>query len=156
MTHGRDQRKTNAAYYARNRDREIERVRRRQGARLDLLRELRRRPCADCDRRYEPHQMDFDHRNPPTKSFRLSSSRGMLAGEADLRREIAKCDVVCANCHRVRTIRAERARHKCEGVERTKETERWRAQAWVLAQLRDRPCADCGQEFLPFVMEFDH
>jgi hypothetical protein len=41
--------------------------------------------------------MDFDHRDPSIKSFRLSSSRAMLAGEADLRREIAKCDVVCAS-----------------------------------------------------------
>ena len=32
----------------------------------------------------------------------------------------------------------------------------WRAQARLLDQLRDRPCADCGGRFPPCAMDFDH
>jgi len=48
--------------------------------------------------------MDFDHRFPDEKSFNIG--RDALAGRCSLEqleREIAKCDVVCANCHRIRT-----------------------------------------------------
>jgi len=48
--------------------------------------------------------MDFDHREEEVKLFNianLTSQRWMSV--ADLQAEIAKCDVVCANCHRERT-----------------------------------------------------
>ncbi len=47
--------------------------------------------------------MDFDHRDSSTKSFMLSDvSRATVKS---LLKEIEKCDVVCANCHRERTQR---------------------------------------------------
>jgi hypothetical protein len=99
----RDQRAANADYYRRNRTFETRRVRIRQAATRDYLRELRSVPCQDCGGVFEPHQLDFDHRDPSAKSFRLTSGSAMLASPARLRAEVAKCDVVCANCHRVRT-----------------------------------------------------
>jgi len=72
---GRDQPAYNAAYYARNRDREIERVTRRQRAARDWLRELRRVPCMDCEKWFEPHVMDFDHRDRSTKRFNVAGRR---------------------------------------------------------------------------------
>ena len=147
-------------YYKRNRDREMDRVRTRQAATLAFLRQTRDQPCADCGRAFAPHQMDFDHRNRSEKSFRLSAGRAMLMSRDRLMTEIAKCDIVCANCHRLRTVRAERERTNVHSLPRHPETERWRAQrraqAWKLAELRDRPCIDCSGRFLPFVMEFDH
>lgn len=64
------------------------------------LAELKSGPCADCGNRFHPVAMDFDHRDPAEKSFQISK------GPKNLQRvlaEIAKCDLVCANCHRVRT-----------------------------------------------------
>ncbi len=58
-------------------------------------------PCADCGVRYPPYVMDFDHRNPAEKLGNIGCGRKW--GEPRLRAEIAKCDVVCANCHRERT-----------------------------------------------------
>ena len=59
-------------------------------------------PCADCKKRYPPYVMDFDHRDPAQKSFPVS--HGMRGKPLDqILAEIAKCDVVCANCHRERT-----------------------------------------------------
>lgn len=67
------------------------------------LNEIKSQPCTDCGGTFPAICMDFDHRDPATKSFVISHSgtrrrRAMLA-------EIAKCDVVCANCHRIRTAR---------------------------------------------------
>lgn len=57
------------------------------------------RPCKDCGLRFHPDAMEFDHCRG-RKSFSLSNP------PANLRRvaaEIVKCDLVCSNCHRVRT-----------------------------------------------------
>ncbi len=100
-----DQRLYNIAYYAEHRDEEIERVRVRQAATLEFLRDLRRRPCADCGQNFPPWVMDFDHRDPTTKSFALAAGKALLKSREVLIAEIAKCDVVCANCHAIRTYK---------------------------------------------------
>jgi hypothetical protein len=63
------------------------------------------RGCADCGFNAHPHALEFDHL-PGTRKIdtvaRLATTRprspidGLLA-------EIAKCEVVCANCHAIRT-----------------------------------------------------
>src|SRR5438270_9717957 len=98
-----DQREYNVAYYAEHREEEIERVRVRQAATLEFLRDLRRRPCQDCGGTFPPWVMDFDHREPSEKSFNVTSARAMLMSRPRLIAEIQKCDIVCANCHAVRT-----------------------------------------------------
>lgn len=67
----------------------------------EIMREAKAVPCADCDERYPHYVMDFDHRDPSTKSFAIGGSQ--TRAETVLRAEIEKCDVVCANCHRERT-----------------------------------------------------
>lgn len=58
-------------------------------------------PCADCGNRFSPEAMDFDHVRGP-KLFGIAT--GLLSKSVlQLEAEIAKCDIVCANCHRVRT-----------------------------------------------------
>lgn len=58
--------------------------------------------CADCGYAEHPAALDFDHRDPATKEFSVGA-RTRAASPKKLWAEIAKCDVVCANCHRVRT-----------------------------------------------------
>lgn len=50
--------------------------------------------------------MDFDH----VRGSKVGNVSEMLGSTslADLLMEIAKCDVVCANCHRLRTYRPAR------------------------------------------------
>jgi len=64
----------------------------------------KRKPCADCGGIFHPHSMDFDHRDPSTKAANVSNLLKLTRRE-DLLREISKCDLVCSNCHRVRTTR---------------------------------------------------
>lgn len=59
------------------------------------------RGCADCGYREHAEALDFDHRPGTTKLFSLSKMHGHSL-EAVLA-EVEKCDIVCANCHRVRT-----------------------------------------------------
>lgn len=65
-----------------------------------IIRAAKNVPCADCGQRYPYYVMDFDHREE--KSTNVGWMRG--CGRARLEAEIAKCDVVCANCHRERSF----------------------------------------------------
>ena len=66
---------------------------------------LRRGSCMDCGLEVTRDNyicFDFDHRDPTEKSFAVSQ-KSRDVSEAVLNAEFAKCDLVCANCHRLRT-----------------------------------------------------
>jgi hypothetical protein len=153
------QRPYNVEYYRRNRDLEIQRVRVRQAGMVDLLRDLRRVPCTDCGGIFKPFQMDFDHRDPSTKSFNVMTGRAMLMSTQKVLAEVAKCDIVCVNCHRIRTRDAERRRSRrplSAAPSQVIKIRRWQEQAALLERLRAVPCADCGGRFETCQMDFDH
>lgn len=59
-------------------------------------------PCIDCSRTYPPVAMDLDH----VRGAKVSTIARMVSAgyKLDLiKEELAKCEVVCSNCHRVRT-----------------------------------------------------
>lgn len=59
-------------------------------------------PCLDCGAK-DLRVLDFDHRDPSHKHAGIGL---MLSGGwtwASMLAEIEKCDVRCANCHRIRT-----------------------------------------------------
>lgn len=60
------------------------------------------RGCTDCGYNAHPAALDFDHLPGQLKLGRLAA---MACGSAlkTIHAEIDKCEVVCANCHRVRT-----------------------------------------------------
>jgi uncharacterized protein YcfJ len=62
----------------------------------------------DCQKKYPHYIMDFDHARG-----RKLATVGAMVGQGysmeALRREIAKCDVVCANCHKARTYARQKA-----------------------------------------------
>lgn len=67
-----------------------------------LTRQHRDRPCMDCGVSYPSFVMDFDHRDPDKKEFTIALM--VNCGNIEkVKKEIAKCDVVCSNCHRIRT-----------------------------------------------------
>ena len=57
-------------------------------------------PCAECGVFYPHYMMEFDHVRGG-KKFNIGNSHGHSLEE--LLDEIDKCEVVCANCHRMRT-----------------------------------------------------
>lgn len=66
------------------------------------IREAKSAPCADCGVTYPYYVMDLDHRAGETKSHVVNKMPGRFSTTTILA-EIAKCDAVCANCHRIRT-----------------------------------------------------
>ena len=67
-----------------------------------LLADLRTVPCLDCGGTFPFFVMQFDHRDPLAKRYLVSQMVGRAGAETILA-EVAKCDIVCANCHRERT-----------------------------------------------------
>ena len=113
----------------------------------------------DCGGRFEPHQMDFDHRGPGTKLFNLTKGRVLLMATAKVLAEVAKCDIVCANCHRVRTRALWKNRPRKGAYTAPSQMRKmalWREQSALLTSLREVPCSDCGQSFSKEAMDFDH
>ncbi len=63
-------------------------------------------PCMDCSGVFAWCAMDFDHRPDEVKEFGVGSKGRLKATPerlAEVEKEIAKCNLVCSNCHRVRT-----------------------------------------------------
>lgn len=63
-------------------------------------------PCLDCGNIFPFVAMDFDHRPDEVKLFKVCSLSKLKATAENIsliEKEIAKCDLICANCHRVRT-----------------------------------------------------
>ncbi len=63
-------------------------------------------PCMDCGVAFEWCAMDFDHRPGEKKEFKIGANGCRKATpkvKAIVEKEISKCDLVCACCHRVRT-----------------------------------------------------
>ncbi len=71
-------------------------------------------PCIDCKTIYHYCQMDYDHVRG-VKLFSLSRYHIYTQSLDVVKREIEKCDLVCSNCHRLRTwTRAEEASEERE------------------------------------------
>lgn len=77
-----------------------------RNARLDHIKStidaLKAVPCADCATEYPAVCMDFDHISD-YKHFDIGNARAQGYALDRVLNEIAKCEVVCSNCHRLRT-----------------------------------------------------
>jgi hypothetical protein len=91
-------------HYTANRERYIELEAQRKRARnqkrmRQLIDFLRANPCVDCGES-DPLVLEFDHLG--NKRFNISQGFSGRNWQSVLE-EMAKCEVVCANCHRRRT-----------------------------------------------------
>ena len=68
--------------------------------------------CVDCGYNKASEALDFDHLDGTTKHRAGVGQMSSTASWGRILEEISKCELVCANCHRIRTQR--RKRH--EGV----------------------------------------
>lgn len=84
----------NRAKVAAKKDRKRQRLR-------EIVRSAKAVPCADCGVAYPYYVMDLDHLGED-KTMIVSKLVNFGATQR-LLEEIAKCEAVCANCHRVRT-----------------------------------------------------
>jgi hypothetical protein len=141
----------------------------------ETIRELlRNAECLDCGLR-EFAVLEFDHREPRDKRDDVSTLVGQYLCWSTIAKEIAKCDVVCANCHRRRTARyfgwrkllgmeelllptlPKRGTPEYERIKwtRSRLARRHRNRSHIHEYLRQHPCAICGEDD-PVVLDFDH
>lgn len=120
-------------------ERDLERMRIKQ----QWLNSLKQGPCVDCGKSFPPCCMDFDH----TQGSKFKGIGKLLSYSKErILTELEKCELVCAVCHRVRT-------EKQRGTTRNPRRVEYHRK---VALLKDTPCVDCGKNFPPVAMDFDH
>lgn len=77
-------------------------MRRLQRENAAWIAEVKSVPCMDCGDVFPFYCMDFDHRPDEVKEFAIGASYAL--SRVRLEAEIAKCDIICSNCHRIRTF----------------------------------------------------
>jgi hypothetical protein len=121
--------------------------RRRSTAKAHVLAYLQANACVDCGEA-DPVVLEFDHLGDKTASISELAHAGVRPCRLD--EEIARCDVVCACCHRRRT-----QNRRPESVGEWMTPRRRRNIAFVRSILERTPCIECGMND-PQVLEFDH
>jgi len=100
------QREYSCNYYKQNKEKHIKAVakvnKKKDKALKAWVNKFKEVPCADCNRRFPSCAMDFDHVKGE-KEFTISAAVRRKFNRKRILKEIQKCEVVCANCHRVRT-----------------------------------------------------
>jgi len=94
-------------YYHKNRKRQLElAIKRRHNyykTKRDFIDSLKNISCKDCGKVYPAYVMDFDHKDGKIKVGNIASMITRNLSLKRIQKEIEKCDIVCANCHRIRT-----------------------------------------------------
>lgn len=68
----------------------------------DLMHDLKdNKPCVDCNRLFPFYVLDYHHKDSSKKTTEVGNLT--CYGKARVLEEIQKCDLLCANCHRLRT-----------------------------------------------------
>ena len=82
--------------------RTYQRKRAREGR--QKVNDLKKVPCVDCGGTFPHYVMEFDHvPERGIKKMDLPRFGGVGFGSPLFLEELKKCDVVCANCHKIRT-----------------------------------------------------
>lgn len=73
-----------------------------RATRAEEIDRLKSVPCTDCGNRFPSVCMDFDHVRDD-KQFSIGTAVMSERKWETVLAEIDKCEVVCSNCHRIRT-----------------------------------------------------
>lgn len=98
-----DRKAASKRHYESNRQLYLERNKKyRQTIKAYIKKIKEEKPCQDCGVLYPYYVMDFDHIDSKNKENDINflSNTGRIGA---VKREIQKCELVCANCHRIRT-----------------------------------------------------
>lgn len=88
-------------HYYKFRDKLLAQAKTRRADHQWMIDRYKEQPCMDCGVEYPSYVMDFDHVRGE-KAFQIGGSLHLSL--ARLIAEVEKCDVVCSNCHRIRTF----------------------------------------------------
>jgi hypothetical protein len=69
---------------------------------INMINTFKTQPCAMCGKQYESYNMQIDHIDPTTKLYDVCNLKNFKV--STLLAELAKCQVLCALCHRKKSI----------------------------------------------------
>ncbi|HET8792655.1 MAG TPA: hypothetical protein VFM31_02590 [Nitrososphaeraceae archaeon] len=69
---------------------------------IDIINDIKNKPCAICNQQYDMCNMQIDHINPSTKLYDVCDLKNYKV--EILETELEKCQVLCALCHRRKSI----------------------------------------------------
>lgn len=100
--------KRSKRYYSENREHHKSetykrRIQYRNEVQIFLREFLSKNPCADCGNT-DIRVLEFDHLPKFKKQRNISSLYQSGVTITTIQLELKKCEVVCANCHRIRTV----------------------------------------------------
>ena len=91
-------------HYENNKEYYIAKAEVRRKAAHSFVRNLKHnQPCMDCRVAYPFYVMQYDHRPGEKKSASIGHIGQKGWSQKRILEELAKCDLVCANCHMDRT-----------------------------------------------------
>lgn len=143
-------------WHYRNRDWNTERsLQRRRRLRLWVNEQKQERGCRECSED-DPECLDLHHQKTEEKAMTISTMITWGYGKERLQSEIEKCDVLCANCHRIEHYEIsdgtewvnlpsptfEQATNSTADTGRPEDL-RDRQQVWINEYKRNRRCRDC-------------
>lgn len=79
--------------------------------------EAKSHPCVDCGLNYAMECMEFDHKDPATKAYNVASMVSHNYNLELIKLEVAKCDLVCTCCHRIRTWKDKAADYGASAIQ---------------------------------------
>ena len=96
-----EQKAAQRRWYERNKTTTVDRSRQTRLNARAWLAEQKDAPCVDCGLWWPPYVMHFHHRDPSTKVMAISKAIVNRSRQFCIE-EIAKCDLLCGNCHAIR------------------------------------------------------
>ncbi|MGH7195645.1 MAG: hypothetical protein ACREGA_02595 [Candidatus Saccharimonadales bacterium] len=107
-----DQKAASKRHYEANKQKYLERNKRYRDYISAYVRDIKESsPCKDCGIQYPYYVMDFDHIENKENIISFLAATGRVGA---LKREIKKCELVCSNCHRMRTHKRLSARSSAD------------------------------------------
>lgn len=104
----KDQAEAAKRHYLKNSDIIKERARKNNLAAIkrnrEFVKNIKTAPCTDCGVVYAPHIMQFDHISTNKKDS-IANLVNKAVSIDTIKKEISKCEIVCANCHADRTYK---------------------------------------------------
>ena len=86
-------------YYQKHREYYLDKVNARVKSRQEYINQFKTK-CSQCGMEH-PAALDFHHIDQSTKRFALSAASKMKLSLEEIKDEIDKCVILCANCHRI-------------------------------------------------------
>lgn len=89
-------------HYAKYRQRYLDKNKQNRKVKKEFVNSFKvGKPCYDCGNFYPPYVLDFHHTRD--KKYNVANMYVKVSSLETIKKEIEKCVLLCANCHRVRT-----------------------------------------------------